>query len=247
MVRKNKIAVFTASIGQKMNSKQFRNGDKFDYYIFTDDIKNIKTSRLCGVNIVKVDSNGDNFLCSRKIKFCVTDFIDDYDFFVYIDNNAIIQRQFERKIEKIIYDHQNSDIIFQKHPRNDNIEEEIQALSQRGITIKIPNEVENQNLPIMTDNSFFLRRNNVRAKSYFDNLYYLLTEKDIKRDQVASVINTHLMQDIVDIHYIQNVSRKEYFVILLKWKYPTSLGRNPVKIVLSVFDHYRDYFYAKRK
>lgn len=186
-----KIAVLTALYGSEYYITEQKLFENVDYHAFTSKDSNITSSswEVHKNNVHFKEGNFQNRLNAKIYKVLPFNFLNKYDYFIWIDNNIKLNEDPNILIEKYL---NNFSLALVEHPKRICVYQEIKEASLKNLDLqdnlkKQFNYYKRSNYPKnngLYDCSFILEKNNDITKELGIN-WWSQIEKFSSRDQIS--------------------------------------------------------------
>ena len=193
-----RICAYSCNFGNYRNELLKNNIDSIkvskdvDYYFFTDNIL-LKSHKwnIIRPSLIEKDSVMDSYRWTSKyIKFVTPDIIKQYDIIIWCDNKSLkyINNLNSKSIINFFKNYKYK-LVNIKHPTRNTLQEELKITMKLKLENiingqKFLNETKNiiYNTPL-TDTTFIIRKNDKSTNDLFENVYKLMKDNGLKRDQ----------------------------------------------------------------
>ena len=213
-------AIYTCNFGNYRNEiKEIDNiliDNNIDYYFFTDNINlQSKIWKIINCPLIPGDDTMSSFRWTSKyVKFVLPDILKKYDIVVWCDTK-LLKKPLNINTQKItnLFLNNNYKLINIKHPYRKTQQEELTTTirynnceNKTNGTFFL-NEIKNivYSTPL-TDTCFIIRKNDNITNNLFENVYELLKQHKLARDQnVYCHAIYSINYPIENISYINNI------------------------------------------
>jgi hypothetical protein len=212
----NKIAVITSSIGGDRKLRDQAVFKEVDYHAFVDESKMILNSTW-KIHKVKEEVSNDYYsdrLIAKKYKILPFYYLKDYEYFIWIDSNIILNVDPKVLIETYL---QKKDICVQKHSYRDCVYSEIKEVTS--LKLDFYSKLKNQYSHYLkegypSDNGLYdcsiIIRKNIKSINDMSKSWWEEVNKYSSRDQISFpyVLTKHnIIPNVIESNSLQN---KEY-------------------------------------
>lgn len=193
-----KIALYGCNFGNYRNELKkgidhIKVDKEIDCYFYTDN-HNLKSKmwKIIIYDKTPTDSNMDsNRWTSKNVKFVLPDILKEYDIVIWCDSKIIASRKVNITVKKIknLFLENNYKLFNIKHKFRTTLQEELVLTMKTKIENKINGKIFldkikdiNFTMPLV-DTCFIIRKTDDLTNTLFENVYQLLKDNGIKRDQ----------------------------------------------------------------